>query len=509
MQLFIKRAYLSMVLFILINLTTTYVFPGTFDQTDLSALTKRYSVEFTPAESANIAILREDIENLRQQLVKTDRADAPMKWAEEQHTLGVVLRIYVEQDFAEKYEENLVPLDPQGSPYSQSCEPCHLMLRESLTAFRAALEVRIRKNAPTEWAETQFEMGRALQTLGTLEPGLERLKEAATAFRDSLKVYNRQKHPESWGNAQLYLAETLQKSGRRESGEAGKEYLKKSINSYEEALKVHSSEKTPDLWFAIQNNFGNTLATLGYLDNGKKHLQRAIAAFRSALDAVDRETKPLFWAATQNNLGNVLQALGVNEKSKKYLQEAMEAFRAALTERTPERDTSIWGGTLKNLADTLYALGNLETGAAASEYFNQSVVGYRAIIEVAEREHMEMPKAAILAKMTIALYAWGLGENDMTKLEEAVEAYRMAINIIAEEAPLIIWSRALLEYAYMLYEVGEHDSGTKWLEEAIDAYRMVWNAFSQIDGVTRADIIRLEAGLERAEKLLKERQSLR
>ena len=502
----LNRTFFLPVLFLLIGLAAPDVFADV-GGADFSSMTKRYSGEFVPEKSAGIAVLRENIENLRRQILKTDKTVDPVKWAEEQHTLGVILFAFEEQDFAAKSEENLWMVDASAKPSPQSCEPCLLLLGESLSALRAALEVRTRKTAPADWAETQFETGCVLMALGGLESGTERLKEASTAFREALRVYNRQKNKESWSRAQFYLAETLQKLGNLESGDAGKEYFKKSIAGYQEVLKAYTPENIPDEWAAIQNNLGNTLSSLGYRDNNRKYLEKAVIAFRAALAAVNRETKPWSWAATQNNLGNVLRAMGGKEKNKKYLEEAINAYQAALTIRTPEKDLSFWGGTQENLAGTLRSLGMLETGAAASEYLNRSVAAYRVIIEAAGREKLPVPQAVNLLEMADTLYNQGRLEKDMAKMEEAIITYRTGLNLLADEVPHIVWARLLLNFANLLQVVGAQDSGTRWLEEAIAAYRKVWNAYNQIEGVTRADVILLETGLGRAEKLLKERQA--
>jgi len=470
-------------------------------------MTKNYSLEFVPDKSYSTAVLQEDIENLRHQLVKTDKAADPVEWAKAQHDLGVVLRIFGERAVAENSHDMVAPAVPPSGPPSQICKLCQLLLTESLAAFRAALEVRTRSLAPADWAETQYEMGVTLLALGELESDIERLKAAAAALRESLRVYTRQKNPEAWSKSQLYLAETLQRLGARTPHIAGKEHLKKSIAAYQEALKVYTPES--ENWAAIQNNMGNALTFFGELENGKKHFHGAVAAFRAALESVNPQVQPWFWATIQNNMGNVLRTLGSNEGNTTYLKEAMDAYQSALTIRTPERDASVWAGTQNNLAQTLHSLGALESGTAALEYLKEAVYTYRTLIDFTDREKMIVPQAAFLIDISNTLYVWGRREKDTAKLEEALDAHLKGINIFAEELPPMLWARFLVSFGDMLYHSAEtQESGTRWLNEAETVYQNAWKMYDQPgSGVTRQEVVYLEFMQKKVKKLLKTRQT--
>jgi len=509
MRFFLKNMLLSLILFALIGFTTPGAFASIIDRTDLSTVTKRYSVEFVPGESISIAVLRENVEDLRRQLVKDDRAAAPMDWAEGQHAFGVILRIFEERDFAANPMAHLALVDTTAKPSSQNCESCLFLLRESISAFGRALEIRTRRNAPTDWAETQYEMGRALLRLSELEPGIGRLREASDAFREALRTYNRGRHPEQWGSAQFFLAETLQRLGDLETGNPGRDRLNKSISAYQEALKVFTLQNRPDGWAAIQNNMGNAQYALGERERNKRQFQRAVESYRAALTVVTSENNPWFWAAIQNNLGNTLRTLGVNEKSKSYLEEARNAYNAALTVRTPDRDISIWGGTKQNLAHAFRFLGILESGTAASEYLSQSVSAYRAVLETAEREQMTLVRATLRLDMATALHIWGIKENDIAKLEDARDIYRDGINILVKEKlPPMLIANFMMNFALLLIEVSDtQESDTTWLEEAIYTYRVVWSIYDQKgSGVTPQQIASLQWRLNDAERRLKIRQ---
>ena len=517
-----------MVLFILFGLAT----PGAFADagSDSSSLPKHNSSDFVSGETSGTAALqRKAIEDVRHQLVKTDKADDPAGWAKSQHELGVTLRIMQEQSVNANQHNNLRLLNASPEPTSQICAFCQLLLRESISAFRAALEVRTNKNATTNWAETQFEMGRTLLAIGDLESDIERMKEAATAFYEALRVYSRQKDPELWGAVQLYLGETTQRLGVRMSGDAGREQLKKSIDAYQEALKVFTPKS--EYWPAIQNNLCGALTALYERDGNKKHLQKAVAAMRAGLEATNRDIKPLLWASAQNNLGNALQTLGRLENNKAFLNESVNAYRAALTSITRESDSGFWVGTQGSLAFTLRVLGALESGAASSERLNESVSAYRALVEFTEHEQMMMQHALTLMDMSDALFVWGRNEKNIARLEEAIDANLKGINMLAGELPQVLetlgeklgtdrfangippmlWARYLIDFADRLYSSAEIlGSGTRWLDEAAILYKRVWNLYSQPgSGASRQDVISVEIKHENVEKLMKKRQAAR
>ena len=519
MKPFQNNAFLLTFLFVLIGVAVPEAFTDT--DTDLNTVMRSHSLEFVSDESYDIRELREAVDDMRHQLVKTDKAADAMEWAKEQHAFGLFLRISQEQHAA----QNPYGIKAPNQPSSQICGLCRILLQESISAFRAALEVRSRENAPENWAETQYEMGRTLLALGDLESDIERLKEASAAFRESLNVYDRKKNPESWSSTQLYLGETLQRLGVRISGDAGRQHLEKSIDAYQEALKVYTQKS--ENWSSIQNNYGNTLAFLYEWNDNQKHLQTAVAAFRASLEAVNRDMDPWTWAATQNNLGNVLQKLGRLKKNKTYLKEALDAYRASLTIRTQKTDVLLWAGTLDNLAQTLRVLGMLESGTASSEYLKEALSIYRTLIEFTDQEQLAARQAFTLMDMSNTMYELGYREKDIAKLEEAIDVHLKGINMLAGELPQImetigansgvkafpsgippmLWAQYLIDFADKLYYSAEIlGSGTRWLDEAATIYKRVWNLYDQLgSGATRMDIMSVEIKQERVEKLRKKR----
>ncbi len=84
-------------------------------------------------------------------------------------------------------------------------------LEEAITAYRDALMEWTRERMPLGWAQTQNNLGSALQELGTRESGTAHLEEAATAYRNALLEITRERVPLGWAQTQnsLNTAEKL------------------------------------------------------------------------------------------------------------------------------------------------------------------------------------------------------------------------------------------------------------------------------------------------------------
>ncbi len=253
-------------------------------------------------------------------------------------------------------------------------------LLEAIDHFRTMLRNLSRQGDPLAWAETQNNLGVALDMLGERESGTDRLEEAVVAYRAALEERTRARAPLDWAMTQNNLGSALLTLGQRE-GEMTR--LEEAIAAYRAALEVRTRELAPIDWALTQNNLGNALLTLGERDGGAVRLEEAVAAYRAALEERPRERTPLDWATTQNNLGNALVRLGERENGTLLLEEAVTAYRAALEKRTRERLPFDWATTQNNLGNALYRLGQRENGSTRLE---EAVAAYHAALEEWTRE---------------------------------------------------------------------------------------------------------------------------
>jgi tetratricopeptide (TPR) repeat protein len=209
-------------------------------------------------------------------------------------------------------------------------------LKESVAAYRAALEERTRERAPLDWAMTQNNLGLALSQLGEWENTTEILEEAIATSRAALDESARERVHLQWAKAQNNLGLALLALGNRESGT---DKLVEAVAAYRAAgagARSGSASLGPDTdqsrqcpqsarragegeptregvpldWAAIQNSLGNALAALDNAlirvdaqETGMMRLWQGAEAYRSALKEHRRDRVPLLWATTQNNLG--------------------------------------------------------------------------------------------------------------------------------------------------------------------------------------------------------------
>jgi hypothetical protein len=60
-------------------------------------------------------------------------------------------------------------------------------------------------------------------------------------------------------------------------------------------------------------------------------VKEAVVAYRAALEECSRDRVPLDWAMTQNNFGDTLWTLGERDSGTARLQQAVSAWEACLT----------------------------------------------------------------------------------------------------------------------------------------------------------------------------------
>ena len=69
------------------------------------------------------------------------------------------------------------------------------VLENLVTKYRKVLNDDLRAQLPMQWAETEGNLGTALEALGKRETGKERYEEAISAFNEALKIYTHDHAP--------------------------------------------------------------------------------------------------------------------------------------------------------------------------------------------------------------------------------------------------------------------------------------------------------------------------
>jgi tetratricopeptide (TPR) repeat protein len=113
-----------------------------------------------------------------------------------------------------------------------------MRLDEAVAEFRLALQEATRDRVPLDWADTQKNLGNALQALGVREAETERLEEAVSAYRLALEEATRERVPLDWAETQMYLGNALSALAERETGTR---HLEEAVAAWDMCLRVIES----------------------------------------------------------------------------------------------------------------------------------------------------------------------------------------------------------------------------------------------------------------------------
>ena len=306
----------------------------------------------------------------------------------------------------------------------------------AIATYDQALSLVPRREAPFNWAATQFHRGDALLASGVNDNETERFEEAVESFRAALEEWTPEPAPFDWARAQHNLGEALQ---RLAEIEPGVERLQPAVEAYRAALREWTREAAPDLFAMVQSNLGDALAIMGVRATDKTKLREAVDAYRAALGEMRREIAPKEWAMIQRNLGNALEALAEQEDRDqiygfKRLAQAVEAFEAARDGQSPETSPVEFAAASVNLADALLALGErefVENPDYGASVLQRAATAYRDALAGSDAIS---PVDVARVKVNLA-YALGLIWNktrDRPMLDEALAMLDAAIPIIKD-----------------------------------------------------------------------------
>ncbi len=339
------------------------------------------------------------------------------------------------------------------------------VLRRSIAAYRAALDLSPKAERPSNWAATQNSLGIALSILGRRDGDKTHLKEAAAAFRAALEVRTRERMPSDWAQTQNNLGGALQSLGEHESDTA---HLEQAAAAYQSALLEWKRESSPSDWAMAEGNLGSALWALGMRTGDLNRLEEAVSALRAALEETDENNSPLDWARAENNLGVALTDLGKRRGNVKPLQEAVAAYRAALQERTRDRVPLDWSETQNNLGSALWALGSRESGTAR---LKEAVAAFRAALQERTQDRVPLDWAMTQLNLGATLVALGERDGDIKRLKEAVAAFESVLQVLTRDHAPLLWANAQNSLGAALSTIGRSEASVGRLEAAIAAFR--------------------------------------
>jgi tetratricopeptide (TPR) repeat protein len=130
---------------------------------------------------------------------------------------------------------------------------------QAVAAFQSALQVYTKASLPQNWAQTQSNLGIALDSEGQLAQGdaaKALFAQAVQAYRSALEVRTRADLPQSWANTQMNLGTVLWNQGIRSTGDEAKNLLAQSVEAYQSALQVYTKADLPDQWARTEMDLG-------------------------------------------------------------------------------------------------------------------------------------------------------------------------------------------------------------------------------------------------------------
>lgn len=157
--------------------------------------------------------------------------------------------------------------------------------------YRTALKAYTRREAPTEWAAIQNNLGATLSDQAGLAEGAEQarlLEEAVAVYQAALEVRTPQSLPVEWAQTQNYLGTALRAQAELAEGEERVRLLEEAVAAYQAALEVYTRQNTPADWAMTQSN----LALL--------HLDRVRALEEEETDALCQALKEVWECITRS-----------------------------------------------------------------------------------------------------------------------------------------------------------------------------------------------------------------
>lgn len=311
-----------------------------------------------------------------------------------------------------------------------------------------------------EWAATQNDLGNALGQLGSREPGSARMEEAESAYRDALDVLRREQAPVFWATVQNNLGNVLLNLGEREPGTSR---LEAAVTAFSLSLEERRRDVLPKEWAATQANLGNALQALGVRDGGTVQLQAAAAAYRMALQEQSREQTPLEWARSQNNLANTLGLIGAREASTERLEDAIAGYQQALLVWTRELAPLDWAAAQNNMGRILTSLGERQEGTVS---LHRALAAFELALAERTRERVPLEWAATRSNMGFTLLTLASRETGTQRLEEAVRALSEASEIFLTQRSSFAWARTSLGLAAATAALAEQTGDSQQLVSA-------------------------------------------
>ncbi|GJE03682.1 hypothetical protein [Methylobacterium isbiliense] len=206
--------------------------------------------------------------------------------------------------------------------------------------------------------------------------GAEPLLAAREAFAESLPALKDSGSPEEVAETEMNLGLALQTLAGQNRAR-----ITDAIAAYQRALRTFDKDRFPKEFAILQNNLATAFLSMPFTDSRAKMREAlAVQAFEEGLRTVNLVDHPAEYAMLQNNLGNALQYASSSHTVENNLR-ALEAYDEALKVRTSATMPLEYANTIANKANCLWNLpddpehleqGNRANLIAARDYYRQA-----------------------------------------------------------------------------------------------------------------------------------------
>jgi hypothetical protein len=182
---------------------------------------------------------------------------------------------------------------------------------------------------------------------------------AERAYRSALRVRGRADAPAAWATIQANLAGVLSTVGRA-AGDAA--VLREAVAAYRSALSVFTPGGTPQPWTELQIGLGDCLTEIASKDGGSPPLESVAEAYRAVLAVAT--CGHAAWSRSRFGLGRALHGLArTNPAYTDALDAAEAALRGVLVDWTMKRDPQ-WVLASRMLGEVLILRGRARRDVA-------------------------------------------------------------------------------------------------------------------------------------------------
>ncbi len=233
-------------------------------------------------------------------------------------------------------------------------------------------------------ARIQARMGTALMATPSDDASL--LEDAREAFEAALRVLQQEGSSEEIAETEMNLGLALQNLAGMHRAR-----IQDSIGAYQRALRTFDKTEFPKEFAILQNNLATAFLSIPFTDERSKMREAlAVQSFEEGLSIVNLIDHPSEYAMLQNNLGNALQYASSSHRVENGFR-ALEAYDEALKVRTARDTPGEYANTISNKANCLANLpddpsdpdsGNPRNLASARDLYAEAMVIFESLGEI-------------------------------------------------------------------------------------------------------------------------------